>query len=225
MRRTRVKICGVRRLEDALLAASAGADAVGMVFHAPAARNCPPEVARQIVAALPAGVMPVALFLNASLDYVRQVTADTGIATVQLHGQETPEMVAALAPLGVIKTIRLEPDQESQTLTLWRGRGAGLANLRGLLLETPGSEGGSGQENDWTTIARALQAGLLKDLPPLVVAGGLRPDNVAEVVRRLRPGMVDVSSGVEKSRGVKSRELVETFIRAVREADEAQSEM
>jgi len=189
-----------------------------MVFHAPAARNCPLDVAREIVAALPAFVTPVALFLDPSLELVREVAAATGIGTIQLHGHETPELAQSLHPLEIIKTLRFEPARAESLLAPWRQPMS--ENLRGLLLETPGTEGGSGQENDWNAIVQAQSDGILEGLPPLIVAGGLRPANVGEVVRRIRPWAVDVSSGVEQVKGEKSADLIAAFIAAVREADE-----
>src|ERR1035437_9822276 len=116
MQRTRVRICGVRRGEDAPMAAHARADALGMVFYAPAARNCPQEVAQQIISSLPAFVTPVALFMNESAAVVRQQAARLNIIAVQLHGDETPEFVESLAPLAVIKTLRLDGQNPAQTL-------------------------------------------------------------------------------------------------------------
>jgi phosphoribosylanthranilate isomerase len=217
MSRTRIKICGVRRVEDAMMAARLGADAIGMVFHEPAFRYCPPQTARAIVAGLPAHVMPIGLFMNAPLERIRAVADTTGVGCVQLHGEESPELVAALAPLKVIKTLRLDRDNAGATLAPWRAAAPG--NVVAILLETPGSAGGSGEENDWPRIRRTVDAGLLEGLPPPMVAGGLTPTNVGAVVKLLRPWAVDVSSGVEQVKGEKSPDLIEVFTRAVRGAD------
>jgi phosphoribosylanthranilate isomerase len=220
MSRTRIKICGVRRVEDALMAARLGADAIGMVFHEPAFRYCRPEIAREIVARLPPPVTGVGLFMNDGLTRIREVVAMTGIRCIQLHGEESPQDVAALAPLQVIKTLRLDRADPAAALAPWRT--SRPTNVVAILLETPGSAGGSGEENDWPLIRRALDARLLDSLPPLVVAGGLRPTNVASVVTLLRPWAVDVSSGVEEVKGQKSPTLVEAFICAVRDANAGQ---
>lgn len=227
MHRTRIKICGVCRLEDALLAARAGADAIGIVFHEPSPRNVALERAREIVAALPPFVTAVGLFVDAPVDTVLATARRLGLRHVQLHGHEPPEMVKALEPLTVIKAIPVERERFTETLTNWRDAIASLAltNLAGLVLETAGAgqAGGTGVANDWDTVRWARAAGSLEGLPPIIAAGGLTPESVGDVVRAVRPYAVDVSTGVEAVRGVKSPERVEAFVAAVREADASRS--
>ena len=221
--RTRIKICGVCRPEDAAAAAEAGADAIGLVFHPPAPRCLTMERAREILAATAAFVTPVGLFVDVSADEVRKTAAALGLRHVQLNGAESPETVSSLSGLAVIKAVRVDPGRFGQTLSLWRDavRSLGLTNLKGLVLETAGTgaAGGTGVANDWATVLRHLAAGDFDGLPPVIAAGGLTPETVAAVVRDVRPWAVDVSSGVEEVRGKKSAEKIWAFVAAVRQAD------
>lgn len=224
MSHTRIKICGITRPEDARRACLAGADAIGMVFHAPARRYVTPERARSILAALTPYAMPVALFVDADARTIRQITGTLGITEVQLNGTETPALVRELAPLRVIKAIGADAATLPETLDLWRsaivdGR---LSNLCGLVIDTPhtGLPGGSGVANDWATVMAAQREGAFAGLPPLVAAGGLTPQTVGEVVRTVRPYAVDVSSGVESATGIKDATKIEAFIAAARAADD-----
>lgn len=217
MPRTRVKICGISRPQDAALASAAGADAVGMVFVPAAFRNCPADVARQIVDTLPSFVTPVGLFVDAPVAAIRELAKALRLGTIQLHGQESPQTVAELSEFNVIKVIHADAATLDATLAQWRE--ARLPNLRGIVLETPGATGGGGEENDWEAIRLAQDRGSFDGLPPFILAGGLHPGNVARVVRMLRPWAVDVSSGVEVARGQKSASRIQEFIAAVRCAD------
>ena len=221
--RTRIKICGVCRPEDAALAARAGADAIGMVFHAASPRNVTVDRAREILAALPPFVTAVGLFVDAPSESILATARELGLRHVQLHGDETPEHVRALAPLTVIKAVRVERGRFVQTLDTWREaiRSVPLTNLAGFVLETPNTAapGGTGVPNDWEAVIEAQRAGAFEGLPALIAAGGLAPESVGAVVRAVRPYAVDVSSGVEETRGRKSEEKVRAFVQAVREAD------
>ena len=223
VQRTRIKICGVCRPEDAALAARAGADSIGLIFHAPAPRNVSLDRAREILAALPPFVTPVGLFVDASLGTVLDTVRDLGLRHVQLHGHEPPKMVRGLRPLTVIKAVTVERERFADTLATWRQAIASLAlkNLAGLVLETAGTgqAGGSGVANDWATVRAAQAAGAFDGLPPIIAAGGLTPESVGGIVREIRPYAVDVSSGVEEARCQKSAARMEAFVRAVRDAD------
>ena len=219
---TRIKICGIGRVSDALLAARAGADAIGLVFHPTAKRSISVEAAREIIAAIPPFVTPVGLFVDADIDKVIEVSRELGLRHIQLHGNETPEDIAALSHLTVIKAVRVQRETFAQSLADWREavRTMKLAHLRGLVLETAHSSqlGGTGIANDWETVERERQSGGFEGLPHLIAAGGLTAQNVADVIRRIRPWAVDVSSGVEESIGIKSESRVRDFVRAVRAA-------
>lgn len=211
-------------MEDALAAVRYGADAVGFVLHPESKRHVSLGQARALVAALPPFVTPVGLFVNASADQIKQTAVELGIGTVQLNGNESPRLIAELAPLRVIKSVVVDPARFTQTLADWRAAIAelNLRNLIGFVLEpaNTGVAGGSGVANDWTHVARAQADGAFADLPPIIAAGGLTADNVADVINHLHPYAVDVSSGVEDSSpGIKSAEKIAEFIAAVREMD------
>jgi phosphoribosylanthranilate isomerase len=212
--RTRVKICGITRTQDALAAARAGADAIGLVFHKPAQRYVAVEAAREILRALPPFVTPVALFVDADADEILHTTTALGLRHVQLHGSEEPALLAKLTGRIVLKALRVTRDGLAAELTRWK-------SVHAIILETAGTPhaGGTGIENDWALIRKMQRAGVFNDAPPIIAAGGLRPENVADVIRVLRPWAVDVSSGVELIRGQKSPELVEKFIQQVQAAD------
>jgi phosphoribosylanthranilate isomerase len=221
--RTRIKICGVCRPEDAAAAARAGADAVGIVFHPPAPRNVSIDRAREILAALPAFVTPVGLFVNAKPSFLAETVRELGLRHIQLHGDETPEYVAGLRPYAVIKAVRVDPENFGQTLARWREAIAtlGLTNLKGIVLETAGTghAGGTGVANDWRTVREHQASGGFTGLPPMIAAGGLTPETVGAAVRDVRPFAVDVSSGVEEALGRKSPDKIAAFVAAVRQAD------
>lgn len=219
MPRTRVKICGVRRVEDALVAARLGADAVGIVLHPASKRNVSLDVAKQIIAALPAFVTPVGVFVDSPLEDIRSIASQLGLRHVQLNGDQPPAFVTELAPLRVIKAIRVDAASLDQTLTDWRdaiARG-NLAHLTAIVLEPAGTShaGGSGIANDWSTVANAMAAGKFNGLPVVIAAGGLRPETVAAVISTIHPFAVDVSSGVEAGVvGEKSAVKIAAFIHA-----------
>jgi phosphoribosylanthranilate isomerase len=221
--RTRVKICGVCRPEDAALAARAGADAIGLIFHPRAPRFIHAERAREILAALPPFVTAVGLFVDVPTETIVRTARELGLRHVQLHGHEPPEQVRELAPLSVVKAVRVERDRFVADLGGWRAaiREMRLTNLAGFVLETAGTaeSGGTGVANDWETVQAAQRAGAFEGLPPMIAAGGLNPDSVGAVIRAIRPYSVDVSSGVEEARGQKSEARIRAFVDAVRAAD------
>lgn len=208
-RRTRIKICGIRDAAAARAAADAGADAIGMVFVPRSPRHVTMDQAREILAALPAFVEAVGLFVDKPIEQVLDIAHDLCLGAVQLHGSETPAEIAELVPLRVIKSLPFSADLPSQ-LPQWRA-------ACGVLIDTPslGAElpGGGGRVFDWAALA-AMK------LDSIVLAGGLTPDNVGQAVRTVHPYAVDVSSGVESSRGVKSHDLIRRFCDAVRAADQ-----
>ena len=157
------------------------------------------------------------MFVDAPADHVRGVVAELGVGLVQLHGREMPEYAASLAPLRVIKAVNVDGSDAEAAVGPWR---RAPANVVGLLFDAPrcGDElpGGMGRRFDWSALAGLDRSGL----PPVIVAGGLTPENVGEAIATIRPWGVDVSSGVESSRGVKDPDLVRAFTEAVRKADE-----
>jgi phosphoribosylanthranilate isomerase len=220
--RTRVKICGITNPRDAAAAAACGADAIGMVFYAPAPRSISIEKAQAILEILPPFVTPVGLFVDASTSDILKIVEPLRLRHVQLHGQETPQQIAELRGLSVIKAVRVTP-RFSDELRKWSEavQRLSLRHLRGFLTETPGTEqaGGTGVPNDFSAVHAAQLDGAFEGLGALIAAGGLMPDSVGRIVSLLRPWAVDVSSGVEISRGIKSTEMMQAFIDAVRHAD------
>lgn len=199
----RVKICGIRRLPDALAAVDAGADAVGLNFWRPGRRYVPPEVARQIARALPPFVGKVGVFVDEDPEKVRQIAALVGLDALQLHGAETPDVCAAF-DLPVIKSIKIRGPDSLVDLGRYR--------VAAFLFDTdvPGAAapGGSGQTFDWSLAARAREAG------PVILSGGLTPENVEEAIRQARPYAVDVASGVETD-GEKDPAKIRAFVARV----------
>lgn len=212
MPRLRVKFCGIMSVSDARAAADAGADAIGLIVHAQSRRKISADVGREIVAALPPYVTPVGLFVNAGADAVLEAAGEIGLKVVQFHGDETPADVAAVRRLQVIKVFAVD-DQIESRLPQWREacRSGQLPNLSGILLDGAGG-GGTGVENDFARIAKLQQDGQLDGLPPLILAGGLHPDNVAAAVKLVRPYAVDLSSGIEEAFGRKSVRKMNAFI-------------
>lgn len=202
---TRVKICGVTNVEDALACVSAGADAIGVNFAAASPRRVALDVAQAIVSALPAHVVSVGVFVDASEAEVRETVARVGVGCVQLHGAESPEFVAAFLP-HAYKALRV---RGRDVLTL-------AAKYPGehVLLDAyvPGVAGGTGATFDW-----ALAAELARTRQ-VTLAGGLTPNNVADAVREVRPFCVDVASGVEFAPGRKDIGKVKAFIAAAARA-------
>lgn len=210
----RVKICGVTQPGDALIAARAGANAVGMVFAA-SKRQIDTNRAAEIVAVLPPFVTPVGLFVDTPADTIRAVADQLGLGMVQLHGCETLDDVAALAPLRVLKAYGIA-DAASVDTVRQLAHADRPGNLAAVLLDTAGG-GGQGRAFDWSLVA-GLSAELAAASLPIMLAGGLNPDNVADAVLQVRPWAVDVSSGVESAPGIKDPAAVARFIIAARRA-------
>lgn len=208
MPRTRIKICGIRT-EDALFAAAeAGADAVGFVFHPTSVRFIEPEDAWALVGNLPPFVSSVGLFVNPPLEKFMEMEELCPTTYTQFHGEEDPELVRQCGP-GLIKAIRFDPKTIAEQLALWDT----FDEVDAILVD--GSSGGMGQTFDWESLTTHTD----KLTKPLILAGGLTADNVADAIRIVRPYGVDVSSGVETSPGVKDPDLIAEFCRAVRDAD------
>ena len=204
--RTRIKICGITRVEDAEAAARAGADAIGLVFYPPSPRFLGLDQARRLASAAPPFVSTVALFVNPAADEVRAVLEHVRPAMLQFHGEETP---AFCGQFGVpyVKACRVR--QGVDLLEYLRP----FSGAAGWLLDSHVEEyGGIGEAFDWSLVP----AGRLR---PLVLSGGLTRDNVREAVRRVRPWAVDVSSGVESAKGIKDADRIAAFIAEVRHAD------
>jgi len=207
----RVKICGVTRVEDAVRAAYLGADAIGLNFW-PRSKRCIDAVtAREIVEALPPLVMAVGVFVDQPLEEVRRIASEARLSALQLHGAESVAACSGHA-LPVYKAFRCAPRDDSPGLP-WADEVSSYAgSVAGVLLDAAaGGPGGTGRICDWT-LARSVASEL-----PVLLAGGLTPDNVAAAIAAVRPWGVDVASGVETSPGVKDSDLMARFIRAAKE--------
>lgn len=203
-----VKICGITDLADARAAADAGANALGFNFWRPGRRYIAPEGAAEIIAALPDRVWKVGVFVDEEPALVLEIAKKAGLSALQLHGKEAPQYLEWLGPYRKLKAIRVDDDFAPESLARYPAYA--------FLLDGAGSApGGTGNAFDWQRAIAAKQFGRV------ILAGGLTPENVAEAVRRVGPWGVDVASGVESEPGKKDPRLVEQFIRAVREAEEA----
>ena len=206
----RVKICGITSAADAAMAVEAGADAIGLNF-AGGPRLIDVETAAAIVRVLPPFVTAVGLFVDDRADRIGVICEQLGIHTVQLHGAESVEFAAGLGHLDAIKVFRVTgPDFAAQV----RPYVAGCAWLRGVLLDAyvPRVPGGTGKTFCWEWVETARSRGQTADWPPIILAGGLTADNVAEAIGVVRPYAVDVSSGVESDPGKKDPDKVAAFI-------------
>ena len=206
MSRTRIKICGLTRVDDALAAVDAGADAIGLVFYPPSPRAVDLEQALAIRRALPPFVATVALFVNADASAVEQVIERLRPSLLQFHGDESPADCARFAH-PYVRAARMRPGLDLVDF------GSRYASAQGILVDAfVDGYGGGGEVFDWSLIPRNVDF-------PIVLSGGLNARNVAQAVRCVRPWAVDVSSGVESARGVKSVAAMREFVAAVREAD------
>ena len=204
---TRIKICGITRIEDARAACEAGAHAIGFVFHEPSPRNVAPGVAAAIVRELPPFVTVVGLFVDRSAAEIEAVLERVPLDLLQFHGDETPEFCARFGR-PYIKAVRMRAGVD---LLEYARR---FAAARALLLDAyvSGTHGGTGTSFDWDLVPARLPV-------PIVLSGGLTPHNVCDAVRRLRPWAVDVSSGVESAKGIKDPQRIRDFIAGVQRAD------
>ena len=205
---TRVKICGVRDAETARIAAEAGADAVGFVFAPGSPRSITPQEAWPIVQTLPPFVASVGLFVDASVDEYAEAEQVCPTDFGQLHGSEPEKVVRACGPR-LIRAVKFDPASIENDLRYW----GAMEEVDAVLVD--GSSGGRGEAFDWAALAQVRPA-----CPkPIVLAGGLTPENVADAIRAVRPFAVDVSSGVESAPGKKDPGLLRAFCAAVRAAD------
>ncbi|EXA64587.1 N-(5'phosphoribosyl)anthranilate (PRA) isomerase family protein [Acinetobacter baumannii 348935] len=206
--RTRAKICGITRIQDINSVVHAGADAIGLVFYPPSPRHVNIEQAQGLLQNIPAYVQVVGLFVNATADEIAAVLKQVPLDILQFHGDEIPEQCQAIArQVGRrwYKAIQVKPDldvvaeiQHYQT-----------AGASAVLLDAwhPDLKGGTGHSFDWSTFPQL-------DIP-LILAGGLNPDNIEEAIHTTQAYAVDVSGGVESAKGIKDQQLIECFMQGV----------
>ena len=201
--RTRVKICGITRVEDAVSAVSAGADAIGLVFYAPSPRAVSIAQAQQIVAAMPPFVSVVGLFVNAPQTEIESVLSKVRLDILQYHGDETAHDCEQIN-LPYYKAIRVKADTNLLQYE------AEFKSAKALLLDTfsEAAVGGTGQVFDWKLIPKNMTK-------PVILAGGLTAENMADAIQQVRPYAVDVSGGVEATKGIKDAAKIAAFMQAV----------
>ena len=201
----KIKICGITNLEDAQVAVHAGADALGFIFFSQSPRVVEHTVVKTIVNQLPPFVLPIGVFVNEEQCVVRNIMEECRLGLAQLHGDETPSYCETLGR-PVLKGIRLRDRGSFLALAEYKGR----SGVRGFVLDafSESAYGGTGKVADWGLAAEATKAA------PILLAGGLSPENVQEAIQKVQPYGVDVSSGVEASPGKKDPIKVQAFIRA-----------
>jgi len=201
--RIRTKICGITQVEDALIAAQAGVDALGLVFYAKSPRAVTVAQAQKIIAALPPFVSTVGLFVNASRSEINAILDELPLDVLQFHGDETAADCEGFAR-PYFRALRMQPGLDIAQLA------EQYQSAQGILLDAwvPGVHGGTGERFDWTQIPASLAK-------PLILAGGLNADNVAQAMQQVQPWAVDVSGGVEANRGIKDADKMRKFLYAV----------
>ncbi len=206
MSNVRSKICGITRIEDALAAAEAGADAIGFVFYAKSPRAVDVRQARAIIAELPPFVTTVGLFVNATRCELNEILEVVPLDLLQFHGDETPQDCEGYHRPW-IKALRVRPGDDLEAACQL------YAGARGILLDTyvAGVPGGTGEAFDWSLVPARLSK-------PIILAGGLSADNVGQAIAQVRPYAVDVSGGVEQAKGIKDAAKIEAFMHAVKQA-------
>lgn len=205
--RTRVKICGITRLQDAQAAICSGADAIGLVFYEPSPRNVSIDQAAQISKALPAFVTKTALFVDASVEFVEQVLAQVDIDLLQFHGDESAEYCCQFNR-PYIKAVRMRESTDLEQI------GDDYNDASGLLLDAyiPGVPGGTGEQFNWQWVPKGFKK-------PIILAGGLSAENVGEAIKTASPYAVDISGGVEEQKGIKSADKIQKFMQVVQLAN------
>lgn len=201
--RTRVKICGITSVEDALIAIEHGCDAIGLVFYAPSPRYVSPQKAAEIVAAIPPFVSAVGLFVNATDVELKSILSIVSLDCLQFHGDESPEQCRSYG-MHYMKAIRVNSDTNLLQYEI------DFYDAKALLVDAfvEGLVGGTGQSFDWTLIPKTLTK-------PIILAGGLTADNVESAIMQVKPYAVDVSGGVEKSKGLKDAAKIAAFMNKV----------
>lgn len=210
--RTRIKVCGITGKEDARAAVAAGADGLGFIFVKQSPRVVDPDMVRAITAELPPFVNSIGVFCDEEIEVVEEIISYCNLTMVQLHGTESPEYCKNIS-CPVIKSFSVRPETESQELAAYS------EVARGFLLDTYHKDmaGGTGEVFDWKLV------GQIKPPGPIILAGGLNPENVGEAISLVKPFAVDVNSGVEYQPGRKDIDKLKSFADEVRKADELAS--
>jgi phosphoribosylanthranilate isomerase len=207
--RTRIKVCGITCQEDARIAVAAGADALGFIFVEQSPRLVEPDRVRAMTSELPPFINRVGVFQDEEIELVEEIISYCRLSQVQLHGSESPEYCRKISAQ-VIKSFCLRQDTDHEELAAYGD------TVSGFLLDTYHQDmaGGTGRVFDWTLV------GQVKPPAPVILAGGLNPENVREAIRQVKPFAVDVNSGVEYQPGRKDTDRLKNFVQEVRKADE-----
>jgi phosphoribosylanthranilate isomerase len=200
----KVKICGITNQQDASMAVELGVDVLGFIFAA-SPRRIDPEKARAIISSLPPFVLTVGVFVNEDLAKIREVARFCGLDMIQLHGDEPPDVCSEFMPR-TIKAFRLKDESSLELIKPYLGK------VRALLFDTYSGEkrGGTGKTFDWGLAVKGKELGV-----PLILSGGLSPSNIEEAIATVKPYAVDVNSGVEKSPGIKSPDLMKKLMEII----------
>ncbi|MSR56239.1 MAG: phosphoribosylanthranilate isomerase [Planctomycetaceae bacterium] len=213
-----IKICGIREVATAQQIAECGVDAIGLNFFERSGRYVVPELAAEIVNRLPRGVEPVGLFVNHSIEQINEIASGCRLRTIQLHGDEPPEVVAALSRFRIIRAFRVGAsglDEVTDYLDACRRLNA-LPWSCLIDARVEGAYGGTGQTAPWDLVGEGYRTA---EWPPLILAGGLHPDNVAAAIKAVHPWGVDVAGGVESAVACKDLAMVRKFVDAARSRD------
>jgi len=221
----RIKICGITHRPDAIVAAALGADAIGLNFYEASPRYLPPSLARNVAAAIPRSVAKVGVFVNPTADEVNRLADRLQLDFIQLSGDEPPELIAELAGRNVIKCLRFGADGIQPFAEFLDDAAHRKAMLAAVLIDASETAqfGGTGRTVDWERLVPELNR-ISRHRIPVMLAGGLKPENVAEAIGTVRPAAVDVASGVEYAPGRKDALLVSQFIDAANDAFAAASD-
>jgi len=194
----RLKICGITRAEDALLAVSLGVHALGFVFYKKSPRYISPERVSEIIIEIPPFVQTVGVFVNETMEKIKNIASFCGLNLIQLHGEESPLFCEKLS-LACIKAFRIKDETSLKNMVAYKGK------VRGFLVDTYKKEqpGGTGESFDWELAIKAKIYNV-----PIILAGGLNPNNIKRAAETIQPYALDVNSGIEKAPGIKDKDLM-----------------
>lgn len=210
---TEIKICGITNKEDALFAASSGADALGFIFYPPSPRYIPPEEAKEIISCLPSEVVKVGVFVNQDASEVERIRQYCDLDLIQLHGDETPDYCRRFVSSLLIKAFALQSDADLEVISHYEV-GAILVDACD---KNKGLYGGTGQMSNWELAVK------VKKTYPLILSGGLREENIIEAIARVSPQAVDINSGIESAPGKKDHAKLRNIIEIIKNIDDVNS--
>lgn len=215
----RIKICGVSSRQDVTVCVEAGADAIGFNFYPRSPRYIPPRDASAIAKTIPRGVTKVGVFVDSPVGEIREIAFRATLDWIQLHGEEPPEILQQLRPLVCVKAFRINSQTGLEVVRQYLAACEKLNVMpRAILLDSrdDSAPGGTGKSFDWELARQLLTQ--MPAAPPLILSGGLTPENVADAILQVKPAAVDVASGVEESPGKKSAEKIRLFVSRAKEA-------